>query len=85
MTKSNQFIIWYPDDYCINCKSNTLQLVTSKNNKCSLNNYSDTISYDYIICNKCGKKYNIDWSNKKPKPLRDGSTEINDFLYKWKK
>ena len=58
---------------------------TGKEYKCSLNNYSDTISYDYIICNKCGKKYNIDWSNKKPKPLRDGSTEINDFLYKWKK
>lgn len=79
------FIKWYPDNYCTNCKCNTLRLVTSRNNRCSFDNYNDNIVYDYIICDNCSTKYDIDWSKKRPIPLRIGSADINNFIYKWKK
>ena len=81
---SKEFIKWFPIEYCTECNSNSLMLITSKGNRCSINGYSDNITYDHILCTKCGAKYDIDWSDKTPKPLRNGSMEKGNFLYNWK-
>ena len=79
-------IIWHSPDYCINCKSNSLRVVSDKGLSTSvfevdMSNKFKT--YKKIICTKCKKEYDIDWRSKEIRPLYDIRLK-NIFLHNWK-
>ena len=50
-------IIWHSPDYCINCKSNSLRVVTDKGHSTSVLEVDMSNKfkiYKKIVCSKCG-------------------------------
>ena len=79
-------IIWHSPDYCTNCKSNSLRVVTDKGHSTSVLEVDMSNKfkiYKKIICSKCGKEYDIDWRSKEIRPLYDTRLK-NNFLQQWK-
>lgn len=58
-------IIILDRDYCVCCNSeHSLKMVDKYGRQFSMfdNGAIDTRALEYIICNNCGKSFNIDWS-----------------------
>jgi hypothetical protein len=68
--------------YCECCNSDSIECYTIYNKPVNYNillsRYTkeeileklNTAPLDYMKCNKCGRKYSIDWSDGLPSPLR---------------
>ena len=56
-------IIWHSPDYCINCKSNSLRVVTDKGHSTSVLEVDMSNKfkiYKKIVCSKCGKVIEVE-------------------------
>lgn len=92
MKESTEMITTYAEDYCMDCQEEHSLAICDRYDNCTdvskileNNNLLSNKELEYIICKKCNREYNIDWSraNRMPVPL-SVYNKLDQFIEEFK-